>query len=328
MKGKAACVGVVITVLMIARVAQGGISIVKNGSFENDGKQIANIMTEAPLDWPDIDISTNFGGKMNTAWWTHSYDDGDGNSLTLYSKPSCTFTAGQEAMISQQVCLKDVNEIIFDIEVSGTHSAHPWESTYFSAILRIDGNDIWDSNDPLPDGNAEYLNVTADVNDKYAGDANLYSLSLVLRANKSEYQSTQYLVRWDFVKFDAYCGGFGYLPEDINRDCFVDFYDFAMLAGHWLGQRPSWEYDLAGDRLIDESDLMVFAAGWLDNSYWENWQDDNCFEVQLPVSDLNKDGIINFYDFAILAEDTAGLDYNELSKMAGEWLERNWLYGL
>jgi hypothetical protein len=116
-----------------------------------------------------------------------------------------------------------------------------------------------------------------------------------------------------------------------------------MLAGWWLEENPAWKYDLFEDSVVDEHDVMVFAEGWLDCSYWENWQDDNCYEVELlagdiddsgqvdlrdvsiftsdwlaPVdcgtrADINGDGVVNFQDFAVLAE---------------EWWQKSWLYGL
>ena len=33
---------------------------------------------------------------------------------------------------------------------------------------------------------------------------------------------------------EKYCGDWGYLPADIDKDCQVDLADFADLAGDWL----------------------------------------------------------------------------------------------
>jgi hypothetical protein len=325
----------IIVMLILADLAQAGVSMVRNGSFEDDGQSIPDIKAESPKYWCDInwpeDIS-KFGGKVNTDWSTY----GD-YSLTLSSKAGSTFVDGDMVTISQQAYLMNVNQIIFDIELSGTHGAFPWTSEKFSALLLIDGNDVWDSNGSVPDEDGEY---TIEVNDININDANLHTLSLAMRANNDGTHITQYLVRWDFVKFDTHCGGFGYLPEDFDRDCYVNFSDFGMLANHWLEENPAYKYDLFEDGVVDEDDLKVFAEGWLDCS---DWQYGNCYEVALLAgdvddsgqvdlrdisrltdgwlapadcdtrADINGDGVVNFGDFAVLAE---------------EWRLKSWLYGL
>jgi len=400
---KATVTAAITVMLLLAHWAQGGVSMVRNGSFENDG--VINPITEEgpPQYWCDVNIPDRFGGKVNTDWWTHSYNDGDGNSLTLYSRSNQDFTAGDMVMVSQQVYLTGVNEIIFDIELSGTHSLFPWDSENFSAVLQLDGNDVWDSNE-LPDGDAEY---TIEVNDIDINDADLHTLSLVMRANRDETHYFQYQVRWDFVKFDTHCGGFGYLPEDLNRDCYVDILDLEMLAGQWLAEEPAYNCDLFADDegivdlrdfaifasywrdsacrqsngcggsdfdrsgTVDSADLMIFteywlkpvvillsdlnidgvvnfkdvaifADGWLNNTDWNNWQDDNCFEIELPAGDLNDDGVVNLRDFAVLTGDWMSrgrcirsdidgsevVDYGDISKLTEQWLQKSWLYGL
>ena len=332
---KAAVIAAIIAVLVLEHWAQGGVSVVMNGSFENNGV-INDITVKAPQRWCDVNVPAGkFGGWVNTDWKTH----GD-YSLSLYSEFT-TFTAGDLATVSQQVYLADVNQIIFDLGL-GTIAGYPWDSSKRSAILLIDGNIVWDSNTSLgPNADGEYLNQTVDVNQIYK-DANSHTLSLAMRVKVGGTYFSEYVARWDFVKFDTHCGGFGYLPEDLNCDCYVDFLDFAMLANHWLEENPAYKYDLFEDGVVDEYDLMVFAEGWLDCSYWEKWQDDNCYEVELLAADLNDDGVVNFCDFAILAGDwgsddnciaadidnSGEVDYTDVFIMADEWLQKSWLYGL
>lgn len=116
-----------------------------------------------------------------------------------------------------------------------------------------------------PNESGEYLKVLVDVNEEYK-DANLHTLSLVMKSNVdgTEY-FYEYLARWDFVRFRLHCEGFGYPAGDINRNCYVDFSDFAMLANHWSEENPDYEYDLFEDGVVDEYDLMVFAETWLDS---------------------------------------------------------------
>ena len=74
------------------------------------------------------------------------------------------------------------------------------------------------------------------------------------------------------MKFDTYCGGFGYLREDLNLDCTVNFLDFAILAEKWMEENVAYEYDLLEDGVVDEGDVMAFADKWLNDRNWENWE--------------------------------------------------------
>jgi hypothetical protein len=384
-------------------VKRRNISLIKNGSFENDGVINSITADDTPQYWCDVNIpSDKFGGWINDIYWsTH-----DGNSLTLYSKMFEMFTAGDIATVSQQVYLMDVNEIIFDVRL-GTFGGEPWDPNERSAVLLIDGNVIWDSNTSLgPNADGEYLNQTADVNQTYK-DENSHTLSLGIRANISELSFFQYWAQWDFIKFDAYCGGFGYLPEDLNRDCYVDILDLEMLAKEWLAEEPAYNCDLFADeesivnlrdfavfgsywrddtcqssngcrgsdfdgsRMVDSADLTIFAeywlepvvtllsdlnkdrvinfedvaivaGGWLDNTDWENWQDDNCYKMELLAGDIDNSGEVYHGDIFMLADNWLGegkdirvdinkdevVDFLDFAIIADEWRLRSWLYGL
>ncbi len=329
---KAVFIAAVMAVVLLSNTTNGDISLVMNGSFENDGEIDPVTTADVPQYWCDINMPTsNFSGKVDMVWSTH----GD-YSLTLSSKASSTFVKGDMMGVSQQVYFADANKIIFDIGLSGTYSLFPWDSENFSAVVQIDYVDVWDSNDNLPNGNGEY---TVEVNDINISDENLHTLSLVMRANRNDTHSFKYLVRWDFVKFDMYCGGLGYLWEDLNQDCYVNMLDFEMLTGQWLAEDPDMEYDLYEDGIIDFRDFASFADYWMCNTDWANWQDDNCFEMELPAGDLNNDGIVNLYDFAILSRDwreegncnksdidhSGTVDYEDLSRPADQWLQISWL---
>ena len=329
---KATVIVSIMIVLLLAHRARAGVSIVMNGSFENDG-QIPDITAEAPRYWCDVNVASDkFAGKVNTDW--SSYGD---YSLILYSKAFGKCNDGDMAMVSQQVYLtEDANQIIFDLKLSS--SSGNWDPDKRSVVVLIDGNDVWDSNTL---GSGEYLRVSVDVNEEYK-DANLHTLSLAIRSNVTEtsYPYREYRARWDFVKFDAYCGGFGYLPEDIDRDCYVGFRDFAMLAGHWLEENPAYKYDLVEDGVVNEYDLMFFAEGWLDCSYWD---DTDCLEVELPAGDIDDSGEVDYGDVLILANswlaaadcntradinDDGVVDSRDFAVMAGQWRLKSWLYGL
>lgn len=321
--------------LLVNNSAQAGVSVIMNGSFENNGL-ISDITAKAPQRWCDVNLpSGKFGGWVGTNWKTH-HD----YSLSLFSEIFEPISAGDMAMVSQQVYLKDVNEIIFDLKL-GTTVGSGWDPNKRSALVLIDANIVWDSND-LGDG--EY---TIEINGIDINDENLHTLSLAMRANVSETEwFYEYLAQWDFVKFDTHCGGFGYLPEDISRDCYVNEFDLEMLAGQWLAENPAEKYDLFEDSkdIVNFRDYAILADSWLDYRDWRNWQDPNFVELELPLADLNNDGIVNLRDFAILTGDwkaegtclrgdidrsAAGIvDYKDLSIMTDEWLLKSWLYGL
>lgn len=343
---RASFTAVAIIMLLFTNLTLAGVSIVMNGSFETDSEGIGDITVLAPKRWCDVNLPSGFYGWISTDWSTHP--DGDSNSLTLCWYDTLT-NVNNTATVSQQVYLGDVNQITFDIKLDTDWSPDvKWDANEFRAMLLIDGNSIWDSND-LSDG--EY---SIEVNDININDAELHTLSLAMEVNKVEGTAlwVYYRARWDFVKFDTHCGGFGYLPQDLNHDCFVNINDLGALAEQWLAEDPNYGYDLFYDEedIVNFHDFAVFADYWLGNlmanTYWENWPDPNCYEIELLSADLNNDGIVNLLDFAILSGDwraegpcikgdidrtgeNAGVvDYRDLSIMAEQWLQRSWLYGL
>ena len=56
---------------------------------------------------------------------------------------------------------------------------------------------------------------------------------------------------------------------DFDEDCYVDFYDFAVLAAAWRSEQgdsnwnPACDISVPNDNVIDELDLEVFAGNWL-----------------------------------------------------------------
>ncbi|MHC4109721.1 MAG: hypothetical protein ACYSUY_01515 [Planctomycetota bacterium] len=391
---KAKVFAAIMVMVIAGNSTQAGVSLVMNGSFESDGI-INDITAQASRWWCDVNIpSGKFNGEISSDWNTK------GNySLSLYSGYGM-FNAGDMATVSQQVYLRDVSQIIFDLEL-GTRFGYLWDPVQRSALLLIDGNVVWDSNDLIPDASGEYRNQMVDVNEIYK-DESPHTLSLAMRVNVSgtEY-FYQYEARWDFVKFDAYCGGFGYLLQDLNLDCYVDIFDLNILAGEWLAEELNHEYDLfrddediinfpdfamfasdwqtimggggdfnlsgkvdivdlkmfaehwlgpvtfllsdlSGDKIVDFRDYAGLTNRWQDNTDWINWQDDNCFELELPASDLDYNGIVNLRDYAILISDwksegpcirsdidgSGVVDYGDFSKLVDEWLLKSWLYGL
>jgi hypothetical protein len=331
---------VMIIVLILGAMAQAGVSIVMNGSFEKDG-WISNIRTEPPYRWCDVSVPVGkFSGSVSDAtdWLKHGE-----HYLILASYPYATFGINDMATISQEVYLTDVNEIIFNVKLDTTYD-DPWDPTQRTAVLSIDDEVVWESNSVGPDVRGEYYDRVYAVEEKYK-DADSHKLSLGIRADAGGYTYINYLTKWDLVRFDTHCGGFGYLPEDFGRDCYIDGVDLAMLVEQWLVEGPDAEYDLFGDGIINFDDYAFFTDYWMANSDSSNWRDDNCYEAELPATDLDDDGIVSFADYAILMDDwkqevAAGtccrgdidgsgeVDYPDLWMLLDGWLEKSWLYGM
>ncbi|UCF44065.1 MAG: hypothetical protein JSV99_03865 [Planctomycetota bacterium] len=323
---------VLIVVLVLCARGRAGTGVVMNGSFENDG-WINDIRTEPPYRWCDVSVpSGKFSGWVSddTDWLTH----GD-YYLILSSYPYATFGINDTATVSQEVYLTDVNEIIFNVKLDTTYD-DPWDPSERTAVLSIDGYPVWESNSVGSDVRGEYYDQVYIVEEEYK-DAGSHRLSLGIRVNAAGYTYINYLAKWDVVRFDSHCGGFGYLPEDFDGDCYIDGVDSAMLVEQWLVEGPNAKYDLFGDGIINFDDYALFTDYWMANSDSSNWRDDNCYQAELPATDLNGDGIVNFIDYALLTdawmeEAPEGtcfrVDGLDLGLFVDEWLERGWFYGL
>jgi hypothetical protein len=323
---KVTFVVVVIIMMLLTGKTEAGVSVIKNGSFEDDG-EIYDITETAPADWNDVNVPTDkFSGYVDEDWKS----DGD-YSLTVYSKALAKCNAGDMATVSQQVYLADtlgnVNQIVFDIKLSA--SSGDWDPNKRSALVLIDGEIVWDSDvlGPSEYGDGVYWDVV--VSDIDINDTNSHTLSLAIRADLDETLPSfiNYWTQWDFVRFDAHCEGAGYLRADLTgpdgrRDCYVDEFDLKLLAENWLEENPAYRYDLFedGDDIVNLRDFGVLAEVWTGDSYGQ--------EDKLLSGDLNNDGIVNLLDFAIAAESYSGgqVDYNDISILAEQWLEKNWLY--
>ncbi len=327
----------VIVMMFSINNSLAGMSLIGNGSFEDDGA-LSDITVASPNEWfTDSNFpSSNFGGKVDDVWSTHGYDDSGFNSLTLYSKYNVKCNEGETALLSQEVYLEDgAEKLILDLKLSSSSGValSTWHPSKRIAVVKIDGYDVWTSTGSTPDSNDELRNLEISLIDVNGfGDANPHILSLGLRSTVTESFKpyVEYRARWDFVKFDIYCGGFGYLPEDLNRDCYVNFSDYSVLAAKWLETSLLGKCDLIKNGVVDRVDVREFAGGWLDNSDWKNWADDNCYESVPLTKNLNGDEIVNFIDYALLVQgwNSGEIDYNDIRQMNEEWLEKSWIYWL
>lgn len=309
---KTTFVAAIMVVLLFGGWVKGGVSVIVNGSFENDGL-IADITVEEPNNW-DVNLPTDqFGGWVYNDWVT------DGNwNLTLYSNAYKAFEANDIATVSQKVCLSDVNEILFDLKLDTQSASKVWDPNKRTAVLMIDDEVVWESNSVGSDVRGEYRDRVANID---IDDSSLHKLSLGIRADVNEATTNiKYYTDWDFVRFNLHCGGFGFLPGDFNRDCYVDMNDLEMLAEVWLDEvDPHSKYNLSRNDdtglygIINFLDFAVYADTWDGNTvdlkmFTELWLD----EVD-PNNEYNlfkSHGIVNFLDFAVLADNWLKSSYD------------------
>lgn len=318
----------ILCLLIFAGTGASAASLIINGSFEDDGP-ISNIKTvQPPYGW-DVNMPSKFGGQITDVGHT------DGNYCAGLYSVKTTIAAGENGFISQQVDLTDANEIIFDIYLIGYGIGQiPWDGNEVTAFINIDSNTVWqsDTND-----NGAYYDVNVPIDSNLTG---IHTLSFGLRINIGKRYYVNYWALWDFAKFDALCGGFGYLEADFNRDCFVNFADFNILAQKWMQENllPQDELlDLEYDGKINLLDLKVFTDQWLGCT---DWQGADCIDIPLDLdADINLDGIVNFLDYNILVlnwgiptdfkadiDRSGTVDYKDLAVMNAQWLQKSWLY--
>ncbi len=308
---KQAFIKAVIIMLAFASCIRADVSVIVNGSFEDDGV-IADITAQEPNGW-DVNLPPGqFDGWVFDEWVT----DGSFN-LTLYSKAYQAFEVNDIATLSQEVMLWDVNSIIFDIKLSTQSAGKVWNPNKRTAVMMIDDEVVWESNDVGPDVRDEYPNETINVSGPY--DRGLHKLSLGLRADVNEVTtSIKYYTDWDFIRFDLHCGDFGFLDGDFTRDCYVDANDLRILAQVWLQEIDPYDKcnlfsgdDLEPYGVINFHDFAVFSETWDGNTVdlknfvdvWLGEVEPNNIYNLFSADDLEPNGVINFFDFAVFAED-------------------------
>jgi len=105
-------------------------------------------------------------------------------------------------------------------------------------------------------------------------------------------------LRTDCNSGNGFCQG-----ADIDKDGKVNFSDYVIFADDWQSRkcqyicgseaRPYPAADLTHDCVVNIYDLEIIAAEWLNTCDWLNF---NC-----RGGDYNRDGILNFKDFAVFA---------------------------
>jgi len=310
-------------------------SLVRNGSFEYDDTTVDYITAgNTPRYWCDVNLAEyNFGASL----WAGGLTEGN-YYLRIYSDRYGEFDQGDMGLVSQQVCLKDANEIIFDVLLTTTYNKI-WNPQKRSAVIAIDGNVVWESNSVGTDVRGLYENQTCVIPEGYMDDL-MHTLSLGVRVNDGAEDSIEYDACWDYIKFNAHCGGFGYLAGDLNQDCYVTLADFAELALSWMDEPASAKDDLYEDGFVDYMDLALFAEDWLLNTDWTRWGQEGTFRMEKLDLDLDLSGAVDLGDVMVLSEYWLGdgkccgaelsgddiVNFEDFAVIANEYGLRDWLY--
>lgn len=236
-----------------------------NGSFEDDG-YIANITVQEPNGW-DVNLPASaFKGRVYNEWVT------DANwNLTIYTDYFHSFEVNEMAMVSQELYLTDTNEVIFDVNLAT--DVLDWDPNKARAVVLVDGEAAWDSND-LSSG--EYYDEVYTVEDKYR-DGAPHTVSFGMRVKVAERLWQTYYTHWDYIECTEFCGGGGLLAGDFNHDCYVDYKDLKLFAESWLSEVEKYDrYNLfKGDDGAEDGgtvtfrDFAVLGLNWQQNSYEE-----------------------------------------------------------
>ncbi len=195
-------------------------------------------------------------------------------SLTLCSDWAA-FSAGDIATLSQDINLMDVVSITFDIKLDTGSTYAEWDPNICTAVLLIDDDVVWDSNSAGIYLRGEYLDQTYVVEDKYRNDQP-HKLSLGIQVHVDEVLWERYYTYWDRIECTLFCDGSGFLAGDFNRDCYIDIEDLKLMADLWLNE-------------VDPNDKINMFR----DDDWAGY------------------GIINFFDFAVFADNWLGSSYQQ-----------------
>jgi hypothetical protein len=223
-------------------------------------------------------------------------------NLTIASNWYTGFDVNDIAIVSQDVSFKDVKRIIFDLMLDTSGSA--WNPDKRTVVIMVDDVIIWQCSDTSEPTDNRIIDVN--FND---GKIHRLSLGLMSKAKENWWNvDTIYYAYWDYIAFD--CRGLGVFEGDFNRDCVVDFNDYAMMANLWLEDvEPDSKYNLYTYGVInfrdyavladirdsnDLSDVESFTSIWLDevetNNQWNLYKGDD-------------DRVVNLSDLAVFVED-------------------------
>ncbi len=257
-------VGIMMVLMLAANQVQAEDCQIVNGSFEDDG-YIPDITVQPPNGWGVNMPTDKFSGYVDDDWVT------DANwNLTLYTDWT-TLGANDTAIVYQEVNLTDANEIIFDLQLET--DLFEWDPNKVIAIVLVDGEVAWDSNDR---SSGEYHDQSYIVEDKYRDEVP-HTLSFGMRVKVSEKLWRTYYTDWDDIECTEFCGVGGLLAGDFNHDCYVDYNDLKLFAESWLSEVEKYDrYNLfKGDDGADDGgtvtfrDFAIFGLNWWQSSYVE-----------------------------------------------------------
>jgi hypothetical protein len=255
--GRNAIVPAVVVLLLAGSFAGAADCGLSNAGFEDDG-QINDITVVSPSGWDVNFPAGKFRGYVSSGWATEGR-----YSLTLYSNWFVAFTAGDTAIVSQEVILDATERVNFDVKLS-TLGFTRWDPNVCTAVVLVDDDVVWESDFGVADIRGEYLDQTFAVDAKYR-DSEPHRLGVGLRMRATGSPNEKYASSWDSIECVPVGPG-----GDFNSDGLVDVHDLMSMAAMWLRKVPSDSpynlstFDDAEDFTgrVNFYDLAIFSQRW------------------------------------------------------------------
>jgi len=306
-------------------------SVVKNGSFENDGYIVKVMQSARPEYWCNVNYDqSKFDCYVDNDWSINgSY------SLTMYAYMYTSFAQNDSETITQSVYLTSAEQIIFDVYLYADYGG--WKTDTVTASVLIDNTEIWNSDGLTYTGGVFMGHIAVDVNETFK-DSSLHLLTLRLKADTSSYHTSAYFAQWDSIGLSTTCGSMGYLPADLTHDCVVDINDLKVFTDGWLDPNGP---DFTDNNNVNFADFAEFAKSWMVDTRGGVFIPGPDF-VFLD-GDLNDDGIVDYADILIFSDNWLGeggscvredlnedgvIDFKDFAMLAGKWQAIGGLYGL
>jgi hypothetical protein len=295
--------------------------------------------------WCDVNAPEDkFIAEIDTVWASHPAN-GSGSCLQFLTPALADLVQGDRATVSQDVFFEaDINSLSFDLWLIANPSSADWDVNERTALVLVDGVEIWNSDGLTFDENGEFLGTVEIDSNSFAQflDNSEHTLTLALESDVTDnFPTVVYTASWDFVKFDKYCGGLGFLDGDLNQDCTVNLADISVFGLSWMNEPAGIREDLYEDGIVDEMDLELFAEDWLYNTYWTKWGQDRTYQMEKLELDLDNSGQIDIGEVMVLSEywladgKCAGIELSgsnevvnfvDFAELLNYWGMRDWLY--
>ncbi len=274
--------------IVIYKYSKGRQRIILYDGVHSDGW--GGITVKALNGYPFNSVNLGDWVSLSNVWVYETAYKSSGNTTLFYdSSFSSSFTVDSNNNPLPQptvVSITDIPAPVYDPARSGwyvaNHNAEKYESMYIKVKdVNVGSMNLGKSNPPdnyslcspadpsISCWASDYMNKDKDPALYYmsiiAPGLHLCSVSGILE----QYTNLGGSTRWDYYQLlTTSSGDLKTQTGDLNRDCKVDFADFAYFAQQWLNDYcndPDWcnGTDFSKDGIVDEADLAILVDNWL-----------------------------------------------------------------